>query len=305
MWRDLFSHLPYQKTLIFFFIFLFSFLPLSSAIVQLKGKSFSFSFIDAPATFAVAVNSSGICGALYVSDPLDACSSLQNAPIPGDPDRVRFALIERGNCTFEVKVRNAQEAGFRAAVVYDDQENSNLISMIGDSEGILVHAVFISKAAGEILRKLARGEEGECCINYLSDETAWTVLVISLISLIIIMSILAIFFFARNRRARQQATSPHHFPPTINSQIVDVLPCFTFNTSCSDCKPTAETCSICLEDYKNGETLKVLPCQHEFHSVCVDAWLKKWGTFCPLCKRDIMADAITDPVCERTPLLSC
>jgi len=43
-----------------------------------------------------------------------------------------------------------------------------------------------------------------------------------------------------------------------------------------------EQCVICMEDIKQGTTLKVLNCGHKFHSRCIDRWLKRKAT-CPVC----------------------
>ena len=37
-----------------------------------------------------------------------------------------FALVARGNCSFEGKARVAQQAGFDAAVVYEDEDKASL-----------------------------------------------------------------------------------------------------------------------------------------------------------------------------------
>ncbi|XP_076452280.1 uncharacterized protein LOC143287922 [Babylonia areolata] len=50
----------------------------------------------------------------------------------------------------------------------------------------------------------------------------------------------------------------------------------------------SESCAICLEGYREAQVLRVLPCHHEFHQVCVDPWLEAHGT-CPLCKIHIAA----------------
>ncbi|KAG5979331.1 hypothetical protein E4U55_005297 [Claviceps digitariae] len=46
-------------------------------------------------------------------------------------------------------------------------------------------------------------------------------------------------------------------------------------------------CSICTEDFKVGEDVRVLPCNHQFHPHCVDPWLINVSGTCPLCRLDL------------------
>jgi hypothetical protein len=49
----------------------------------------------------------------------------------------------------------------------------------------------------------------------------------------------------------------------------------------------SECCAVCLAEFEIGDSLRVLPCQHQqFHASCVDHWLRRAGR-CPLCVASI------------------
>ncbi|XP_054807406.1 uncharacterized protein LOC129309740 isoform X1 [Prosopis cineraria] len=48
-----------------------------------------------------------------------------------------------------------------------------------------------------------------------------------------------------------------------------------------------EQCYICLVEYEEGDKIRVLPCNHEFHMACVDKWLKEIHGICPLCRGNV------------------
>lgn len=46
-------------------------------------------------------------------------------------------------------------------------------------------------------------------------------------------------------------------------------------------------CAVCMEAFVAGDTLKVLPCSHGFHSTCTEGWIANNDT-CPLCKQRVV-----------------
>ena len=54
----------------------------------------------------------------------------------------------------------------------------------------------------------------------------------------------------------------------------------------SDDDTNNNSCIVCLEDFKNGEKITRLKCQHQFHVKCIREWLLINGT-CPICRQTV------------------
>lgn len=52
---------------------------------------------------------------------------------------------------------------------------------------------------------------------------------------------------------------------------------------------TCTMCSICIDDFEDGEKIRVLPkCRHGFHTECIIPWLTERQSCCPLCKTSVL-----------------
>lgn len=49
-----------------------------------------------------------------------------------------------------------------------------------------------------------------------------------------------------------------------------------------------DCCVFCLNDFKSGDIVRWLPCDHIFHRECIDRWFKMKSPICPICKRTMM-----------------
>ncbi|KAL4583097.1 hypothetical protein LXL04_007661 [Taraxacum kok-saghyz] len=274
-----------------------------TANVVLMGNNLTLAFDDIEANFAPPVKGSGECGRLFLAEPLDACGVLSNKTVKSSIKQA-FVLIVRGGCSFEDKVRRAQSAGFKAAIVYNN-DDTDLVAMAGNSGGIAIHAVFVSKSSGLKLSKYAGIPSVELWIIPSYENSAWSIMAISFISLLAMSAVLATCFFVRRHRIRREHphTSRVREFHGMSSRLVKAMPSLIFTAVLED-NCTSATCAICLEDYNVGDKLRILPCRHKFHTICVDAWLTSWRTFCPVCKRDARTATGDPPASERTPLLS-
>lgn len=52
-------------------------------------------------------------------------------------------------------------------------------------------------------------------------------------------------------------------------------------------------CTICMEEFREQEKVKRLPCSHHFHEQCISTWLRLHGT-CPTCRVTLEGDNTTN-----------
>ncbi|XP_057466611.1 uncharacterized protein LOC130756146 isoform X2 [Actinidia eriantha] len=84
----------------------------------------------------------------------------------------------------------------------------------------------------------------------------------------------------------RSSVSPIGSVPAPN-EVVESLPVKLYSKSQKHLNEEAAQCYICLVEYEEGDSVRILPCHHEFHRTCVDKWLKDVHRVCPLCRGDI------------------
>jgi E3 ubiquitin-protein ligase RNF38/44 len=70
----------------------------------------------------------------------------------------------------------------------------------------------------------------------------------------------------------------------LDASVISSLPVFKF---CPETHPEGVECAVCLSEFEEGETGRVLPkCNHSFHIDCIDMWFQSHST-CPLCRAPV------------------
>nr|CEL72329.1 TPA: ubiquitin-protein ligase [Toxoplasma gondii VEG] len=61
-------------------------------------------------------------------------------------------------------------------------------------------------------------------------------------------------------------------------------------------------CAICMDAYREGASLRYLPCFHTYHQACIDVWLSQNGR-CPICKENVLSlMELANPVAAGVPV---
>ncbi|NWQ81527.1 RNF13 ligase, partial [Columbina picui] len=289
-------------------------LPVEADILAYNLENGTQTFDDLPARFGYRLPAEGLKGFLINSKPENACEPIAPPPLRDNSSSAFIVLIRRLECNFDIKVLNAQRAGYKAAIVHN-VDSDDLISMGSNDIEILkkidIPSVFIGETSANSLKEEFTYEKGGHVVLIPEFSLPLEYYLIPFLIIVGICLILIVIFmitkFVQDRhRARKNR---------LRKDQLKKIPVHKFKKGkwiilCDE----YDVCAICLDEYEDGDKLRILPCSHAYHCKCVDPWLTKTKKTCPVCKQKVVpsqgdSDSDTDSsqeeneVSENTPLL--
>lgn len=230
----------------------------------------SVDFLNLPELLGVPVDAQSAHGYLLVARPTDACLAIEG---PGADNRSLepLVLVRPLGCTWERKGRRARRAGATAASVRPEEGKVRM------SEDLEV-TVRCDRPARVLLPHGEPCPDPECHPAVAASWALARALALAASTLFVLRQL---WPWMRGWGSRGT---------TVKTQTCQKAQVRTF-TRLSD------LCAICLDDYEEGERLKILPCAHAYHCRCIDPWFSRAAQrSCPLCKQSVASthDGSTD-----------
>ncbi|KAG2219159.1 hypothetical protein INT45_002350 [Circinella minor] len=225
------------------------------------------SCFDHAAAFGPRISESGKLG--FLAEPEEdptGCSLVTKPPYNND----WIALVKRGGCSFITKIRFMQKSGAVGVVVGDPDHPGRWITMYapGDTSDVLIPSVFLAQEEYLTILSLTKSTVEPLPIRLqLDDFISWPLIDVLVIVVISPSVLLALIYVSWRIRQRQKRRADLADVNTVNKLAIKIYNKQKIREN------EREECAICLEDYMEGDHLRVLPCQHDFHAQCVDAWL--------------------------------
>lgn len=275
-------------------------------------------FPDEQANFGGDIPTEGLTGYLmYVKPtPSNSCDHYEpKPPAYSTLDTPWIALMARAGCKFDQMVLSAQKMGYSAVIVHNyESEGEKKHQMTGGRDAGLVEipSVFVGYYDGFELGKYyiynsTDGANGRFLIKIDTDGfdmkpyLLWPFAIV-VGTCFVLMLIFMLVRFCRDLHKKRKSR--------LSTKCLKKIPIKKFKKG-----DMYDVCAICLDDYEEGEKLRVLPCAHVYHIKCIDPWLTKRKKTCPVCKRKVIPgsnpdsdssddDSDNESSNERTPLLA-
>ncbi|XP_048208369.1 E3 ubiquitin-protein ligase RNF149 isoform X2 [Perognathus longimembris pacificus] len=204
------------------------------------------------------------------------------------------ALVARGGCTFKDKVLAAARRNASAVAVYNEETYGNATAPMSHAGTGSIVVIMISYPKGrEILDLVQKGIPVKMTIGigtrhmqeFISGQSVVFVAIAFITMMIISLAWLIFYYIQRFLYTGSQFGSQGHRKET--KKVIGQLPLHTVKHGEKGIDIDAENCAVCIENFKVKDVIRILPCKHIFHRICIDPWLLDHRT-CPMCKLDVI-----------------
>ncbi|XP_019340600.1 E3 ubiquitin-protein ligase RNF149 isoform X3 [Alligator mississippiensis] len=239
-------------------------------------------------------------GAAASARRLEGCAAGTDYDVPQPPRPAAaleppwIALVARGGCTFKDKVTNAARRRAAAVVIYNEPRFGNAtVSMSHLGTGNTV-VIMVGYPKGiEILEPVRRGIPVKMTIGvgtrhvqeFISGQSVVFVAIAFITMMLISLAWLIFYYIQRFLYTGSQFGNQGYRKET--KKVISQLQLHTVKRGDKGLDVDAENCAVCIENYKPKDTVRILPCKHIFHRICIDPWLVDHRT-CPMCKLDVI-----------------
>ncbi|CRK95995.1 CLUMA_CG009435, isoform A [Clunio marinus] len=95
-----------------------------------------------------------------------------------------------------------------------------------------------------------------------------------------------------SHQSAQQLTEDEQIKIAKRIGLIQHLPIHQYTDENFKSKKVPSECDICMNDFVVGDSIRYLPCMHQYHVHCVDNWLMRSLT-CPSCCEPVDAGLLT------------
>ncbi|KFZ57634.1 E3 ubiquitin-protein ligase RNF43, partial [Podiceps cristatus] len=231
------------------------------------------------------------------SHPLSLCNTSEDEhPESGfitivkleQPDRDPNPCLSLAN-----KAKLAGERGARA-ILFDITDDESAADQLRKPRGLSQPVVLIRGHDAELLMGVVnKNREAHVKIE-VKEPPAWPDYDVWILLTVVSTVVVIILIFVVRTKCQLNRTQDSLQQQTM--QAIRQLATRKYQARCrqtsrwdstSSCS-SAPVCAICLEEFSEGQELRIISCSHEFHRECVDPWLQQHHT-CPLCMFNILA----------------